>query len=203
MSHSHKILKIAPHHPHLAPALSKELKISTILAQVLINRNIKDAESAGKFLYASIEDMHEPYAFLGMNRAVELIRSALRFKERVMVFGDYDADGITSLVLLKNTLKNLGLDVLHYLPHRINDGYGLTKNILHTVKENRVKLLITVDCGTSNHKEIEELKRHGVNVIVTDHHEPSILRLPEADCIINPKVAFSGYPYREDRKSVV
>jgi single-stranded-DNA-specific exonuclease len=163
----------------------------------LINRNIKDAESAGKFLYASIEDMHEPYAFLGMNRAVELIRSALRFKERVMVFGDYDADGITSLVLLKNTLKNLGLDVLHYLPHRINDGYGLTKNILHTVKENRVKLLITVDCGTSNHKEIEELKRHGVNVIVTDHHEPSILRLPEADCIINPKVAFSGYPYRD------
>jgi single-stranded-DNA-specific exonuclease len=196
MTHTHKILKIAPLH-HQASILSKELKISSIFAQVLINRDIKDAGAAEKFLNASVKDMYEPYSFLGMARAVDLIRKAHKNKERVMVFGDYDADGITSLVLLKNTLKDLGLDVLHHLPHRINDGYGLTKNILQTARENQVKLLITVDCGTSNHKEIEELKRHGVNVIVTDHHEPSILRLPDADCIINPKIAFSGYPYRD------
>jgi single-stranded-DNA-specific exonuclease len=197
MSHSHKILKIAPLHAHLAWTLSKELGVSKILAQVLINRNIKSASEADKFLNVSLKDMHDPYSFKGMHKAVELIREARKNKDKVMVFGDYDADGITSLALLKNTLKDFGLQVVYYLPHRIKEGYGLTKNILHTVKENNAKLLITVDCGTSNHKEIRELKRNGIKVIVTDHHEPSTAKLPEADSIINPKAPNSGYPYRD------
>ncbi len=196
-NHTHKILKIAPLHQHAASSLSKELKISTLLSQVLINRNIKSATDARAFLDPSPKDMHDPYLFSGMHTAVELINKARKNKDKVMVFGDYDADGITSLALLENTLKNYGLDVCNYLPHRIKEGYGLTKNILQTVKDNHVKLLITVDCGTSNHKEIEELKCHGISVIVTDHHEPSALALPVADSIINPKVCGCGYPYRD------
>jgi single-stranded-DNA-specific exonuclease len=196
MTHTHKILKISPYH-HQARALSKELRISPMLAQVLANRNIKTPLEAERFLNASHQDMHDPNLFSGMRKAVELIKGARERNDNVMIFGDYDADGITSIALLKGALKKAGLKVSYYLPHRIKEGYGLTRNILQTVKENNVKLLITVDCGISNHREIEELKRHGVDVIITDHHEPSTPSLPCADSIIDPKAAGSGYPYRD------
>ena len=132
-----------------------------------------------------------------MHNAVNLINEAFKNKERVMVFGDYDVDGITALALLKTTLGNLGLDVVHYLPHRIREGYGLNKNILHIAKQKNIKLLITVDCGISNHKEIEELKAHNIKTIITDHHEPTSVTLPPASSIINPKLKGCSYKYRD------
>ncbi len=194
---SHKILKIASHNTRLISLFTKELGISKILACVLANRNISSVKDAQRFLKPDALDMLDPFSFKGMRDAVGLVKKAHRNKERVMVFGDYDADGITSLALLQGTLKKLGLDAIHYIPHRIKDGYGLTGNIAHTAKEQKVKLLITVDCGTSNHKQIEDLKRQGISVIVTDHHEPAAAELPCADSIINPKVAHSGYAYRD------
>ena len=194
---SHKILKIAPANIALRNSFSKELGVSKIIAQVLINRGIKNVSEAEKFLNVSVDHLLDPYSFSDMQKAMGIIKRAITNKEKVMVFGDYDVDGITALALLKNTLKKTGLEVCHYLPHRIKEGYGLTKNILHLARQNNIKLLITVDCGISNHKEIAELRRHGIDVIVTDHHEPSSPELPQASGLINPKLKNSGYKYRD------
>src|SRR3989338_6326005 len=156
---SHKILKISPPNVHLQNTFNKELGVSKILAQVLVNRGISSVKDAQDFLKPKLEHLLDPYAFTDMHKAVGLIKKAREGAERVMVFGDYDVDGITALTLLKETLSKGGLDVIHHLPHRIKEGYGLNKNILKQAKEKKVKLLITVDCGTSNHFEIEELRR--------------------------------------------
>ncbi len=193
----HKILKIARPHRQLQDTLSKELGISGILAQVLINRGINTPAKAERFLHVTISNFHDPFLFRQMPKAVARIKKARLDKERVMLFGDYDTDGVTSIALLKETLHKIGIESLHYLPHRVKEGYGLSKNIAQLCRSQEIKLLITADCGTSNHKEIVELKRNGIDTIITDHHEPSCARLPAAEAIINPKEESSGYKYRE------
>jgi len=194
---THKILRLATPNIHLQNQLSKELGISKVLAQILINRKVNSPSEAEKFLKAGINDLSSPHLFSDMAKAVSLVKKALENKEKVMVYGDYDVDGITSTVLVKNTLASLGLDVLHHIPHRIKEGYGLNKEIINFAKENKVKLMVTADCGTANHKEIEGLRQANIDVIVTDHHEPQGLNLPVASSIINPKLKHSGYPYRD------
>jgi len=194
---SHKILNIASCNISLQKLLSKELGISGILAQVLINRYMDTPVAAQEFLEASPRHLLDPYLFSDMPAAVQLIKKAIRDKEKVMLFGDYDVDGITAIALLKDTLAKMGLEAVHYLPHRIKEGYGLTKNILHTAKEKKAKLLITADCGISNHREIGDLRRHNIEVIITDHHEAQGASLPPASAIINPKIKNSTYQYRD------
>ena len=194
---SHKILKISPANIHLQNTFNKELGISRILSQVLINRGINSVKEAQNFLNAKLEHLIDPYTFTDMHKAVGLIKKARENKERVMVFGDYDVDGITALALVKETLSKAGLDVTHHLPHRIKEGYGLGKDILNFAKARNVKLLITVDCGTSNHKEIEELRRNNIEVIITDHHEPAGAGIPAASAVINPKLRHCGYKFRD------
>jgi single-stranded-DNA-specific exonuclease len=195
--HAHKILRIASTHTRLQDSLSKELKISKILAQLLINRGLTSAGEAERFLNVKLEHMLDPFSFRQMAKAVERVKEARHKKEKTLIFGDYDVDGITSAALLKDYLQKIGLDISHYMPHRIKEGYGLTKNILQIAKEKKIKLLITVDCGIANHKEIEELKKNGIDTIITDHHEPRAGALPPALSIINPKVEGCGYKYRE------
>jgi len=194
---SHKVLSLATPHIHLQNQLSKELGISKILAQVLVNRKVKSTAEAEKFLKAGMDDLLSPQLFSDMPKAVALVKKAVENKEKVMVFGDYDVDGITSTVLIKNMLVSLGLDVLHHIPHRITEGYGLNKEIITFAKENKVKLMITADCGTANHKEVEGLRQANIDVIVTDHHEPQGVGLPAASSLINPKLKNSGYPFRD------
>ncbi len=194
---SHKILRIATPHVSLQNQFSKELGISKILAQILINRKVTTIAAAEKFLKPSIADLFSPHLFPDMPKAISLVKRAQENKERVMVFGDYDVDGITSTVLLKTTLEAMGLDVLHHIPHRITEGYGLNNEIVNFAKKSQVKLMVTADCGIVNHKEIEGLRQANIDVIVTDHHEPQNSNLPGASCIINPKVKHSGYPYRD------
>lgn len=195
--HPHKILRIASSQTQLQNTLSQELKVSKILAQVLINRGLTDIDEAGRFIDVKTEHLLDPFLFSSMQNALTRIQEAKNKKEKVMIFGDYDVDGITSVALLKQCLIKYGLDVTHYIPHRVNDGYGLTKNIARGAKEKDVKLLITVDCGIANHKEIEELKRQHIDTIITDHHEPQGDILPPALSIINPKAKDSGYKFRE------
>ena len=177
--------------------LNKELGISPVLAQILINRGIIDPEEAREFLNVTLDNLHDPYSFPDMEKAVAIIRRAGLNKEKIMIFGDYDVDGITSVVLLKSTLLSMGIDALHYLPHRVKEGYGLSKNILRIAKDKDVKLLITVDCGINSCEQINELKRAGIEVVVTDHHEPGDSELPPAGAIINPKIKGSTYKYRD------
>jgi len=195
--HTHKILRIATKDSRLQDKLIKELKVSRILSQILINRGISDVSDADKFLNVKLTHILDPFSFKDMAKALNRIHQAIRKKEKVMIFGDYDVDGITSVALLKATLEKKGLETLHYMPHRISEGYGLTKNILNIAKSKDVKLLITVDCGISNHRQITELKEHNIDTIITDHHEPQDSHLPPAISIINPKTKDSGYKYRE------
>jgi len=195
--HSHKILTIASPDTSLQNNFSQELGLSKILAQILINRGIKTKDEAEKFLDAKLEHLLDPYLFSDMHQAVTRIKRAVQNKEKAMVFGDYDVDGITSTALLELVLSKIGLDVIHYIPHRIKEGYGLNKNILHLIKQKKIKLLITADCGINNHEEIKELRRHNIDVIVTDHHEPVDSELPAASSIINPKIKGSKYKYRD------
>lgn len=195
---SHKILKIASPDTRLQNTLSREIGISKILTQILINRGIKNAEEAEKFLNAGPDHLLDPYLFSDMQNAVNLIKKAAKNKKRVMLFGDYDVDGLTALTLLKETLSKIGLETVHYIPHRIKEGYGLNKNIIHLARQKEITLLITVDCGTNSNEEIRELRRRNIEVIVTDHHEPLNHDVAlYASAIINPKIKGSRYKYRD------
>lgn len=195
---NHKILRIAFPNLHLQNTLSKELGISCVLAQLLINRGIKSTQDAEKFLNSDLSQLLDPYSFADMHKAIDIIRKAAKNKQKTMVFGDYDVDGLTALTLAKNTLSKIGLEAIHYIPHRIKEGYGLNKNIIHLAKQRNIGLLITVDCGTNDFEQIRELRRNNVEVIVTDHHEP-LDKDPRlfASAIINPKLKNSKYKYRD------
>ncbi|MDD4893777.1 MAG: single-stranded-DNA-specific exonuclease RecJ [Candidatus Omnitrophica bacterium] len=195
---SHKILKIASVNAHLQNSFSKSLGISKILSQILINRGINTIEEADKFLKASPAHFLDPFLFTDMHKAVNRIKKAARDKEKVMIFGDYDVDGLTALALLKETFSKIGIDAAHYIPHRVKEGYGLNKNAIHFARQKGITLLVTVDCGTNSNEEVRELRRHNIDVIVTDHHEPVDQDMAlSASAIINPKIKGSRYKFRD------
>ncbi len=191
-----KILKITQPNTQLQINLTKELGISPILAQVLINRGIKSASAAEKFLKPQLSDLLPPWQMKDMEAAVKRVIRAARLREKVMIFGDYDVDGITSVALLKTQLERLGITTAHYIPHRINEGYGLNLTAGKIAKNNGFSLIITVDCGINSRSEIERFRRWGIDVIVTDHHEPQG-QMPEAYAILNPKRRDCPYQYKE------
>jgi len=192
-----KKCNVASPNPRLQNILAQGLGISKVLAQVLCNRGIKHKEEAEKFLDTRLDCLLGPYLFSDMRKSVDIIKKAAGNKERVMIFGDYDVDGITSIALLKATLSKMGIDAMHYLPHRIKEGYGLNKNVLPLMKEKKIKVLITVDCGTNSHAEVEELRRRNIEVIITDHHEQINGSKSPASSIINPKLKNSDYQYKD------
>ena len=178
--------------------LARSLSISTITAQLLINRGMRDTAQAWAFLCAGLESLHDPFSFSEMKLAVNLVFSAIRAKKKIMIFSDYDVDGVTSLAVLKDTLEGLGAQTCHYIPHRVKEGYGLNRSALRVAKENNAGLVITADCGTNSIEIIRELRAAGVEVLVTDHHETSVsCEGHPASALINPKVPGSPYAYRE------
>lgn len=195
---THKILNINLPNKKLQSRLADEAGVSCILAQLLINRGIGTAQEVAQFLHGDFDQLHDPYSFSDMHRAVALIREASRRKEKIMLFSDYDADGVTSLALLTDTLSKIGINAEYYIPHRVKEGYGLNKNILAIARDKKIKLLITADCGTTGQEYIKALMAGGTNVIVTDHHEPAEpgMELPAA-ATINPKLGQCGYCYRD------
>jgi single-stranded-DNA-specific exonuclease len=193
-----KIIRIAPQEHDLQTRLGRELSISRITAQVLINRGIRSASEASHFLNVDLGQLQNPFLFAHMDQAVTLIKRSIEHKEKILIFSDYDVDGVTALTLLKTTLSSLGAQTHHYIPNRIKEGYGLNPAILTLVKEKHIKLLITADCGTNSHELIQEFRKNGVNVIVTDHHEPQEDGvLHAATAMINPKLKSSNYSYRD------
>ncbi len=192
-----KIWRVKPPDPLLQYILSRNLGISGIMAQLLVNRGIYTVATARDFLEASLDKLHSPFLMRDMEKAVELAARVIERKGKILVFGDYDADGITGTALLVDVLKRLGGNVEYHVPHRIDEGYGLNSPTLATAAKNGVELVITVDCGISNVVEIDEAKKMGgPEVIVTDHHEPPS-SLPAAAAVINPKRRDCHYPFRE------
>ena len=166
-----------------------------IFRQILFNRGIKDSESAERFLNADYE-LFDPYLMVDMGKAINIIRSAVKKKEVIVVFGDYDVDGVTATTLLVQALWSLGANALKFIPNRFMHGYGFSFDALEEVLELNPDLIITMDCGVRSVEEVAAAKDAGVKVIITDHHQPFI-EIPQADAILCPRMLKSQYPNKD------
>ena len=179
----------------LQEALGAKLNILPVTAQLLINRGLVDCDKAFSFLTPDLKDLHDPFLMAGMERAAARISEAIRGAQKIAVYGDYDVDGTTSTALLNLFFKELGVDTVCYIPDRHKEGYGLNCEAVRKLAAQGVRLIITVDCGSSNHEEIALANALGMDVIVTDHHElPS--GPPPAYCVINPKQRGCNFPFK-------
>jgi single-stranded-DNA-specific exonuclease len=167
------------------------------LRSLLIRRGVTDEESFRRFVAPAIGDLHDPSTIHGMTHACERIARAVRDGEGIVIYGDYDVDGVTSIVLLQTVLRALGADAGFVVPHRLVDGYGLKMEVLDRVLvERNVKLVITVDCGITSIEPVRRAIERGIDVIITDHHLPPGT-LPEAAAVLNPKQPGCEYPFKE------
>ncbi|MEH7418531.1 single-stranded-DNA-specific exonuclease RecJ [Neobacillus drentensis] len=180
---------------NLAQMLVNELKITPLVASLLVNRGLDTVDSARYFLFGK-DEFHDPFLLKGMEAAVNRIREAIERQEPILIFGDYDADGVSSTSVLMITLRDLGANVQFYIPNRFTEGYGPNEPAFRHAAETGIKLLITVDTGIAAVHEAAVAKELGLDLIITDHHEPGPV-LPEALAIIHPKLPDSTYPFRE------
>ncbi len=173
--------------------IARELEIPFCLAAILCRRGFSTPESAYSFLNPSLDQLHDPFIFKGMEKAVSRITQALCQQQKILICGDYDVDGITSVALLKKVLSSVGVDVFTHVPNRLSDGYGFHYTAVDSALESGAALLITVDCGITSREAVDYANEHHLDVIITDHHEPNG-PLPNAYAIINPKCPDSQYP---------
>ena len=179
-----------------AAGLAEALGISPVLARLLTKRGAKNPQEARDFLTCNLPSLHDPFLFRDMEKAAARIRSAIENKERILVYGDYDVDGLTATALLYTTLKRYGAHVHNYIPDRVKEGYGLNIEALENARKDGAKLVIAVDCGITAAEEIGFLNKHHIDSIIIDHHQPVKDSLPEASAILDPFVPGCGYPYK-------
>ncbi|MFZ5639561.1 MAG: single-stranded-DNA-specific exonuclease RecJ [Bacillota bacterium] len=196
MTDNMKIWRLAKEQPVLREIFAQKLGVPPIVAQILANRGILTLDEARIFLNGDFSHLHDPFLLKDMDRAVERINRALAAGEKIVVYGDYDADGITSTALLLGVLREMGADAGYYIPSRMGDGYGLSVQALEMLADRGVSLVVTVDCGVSAAAEVAFALERGIDVVVTDHHEPPE-GLPPAVAVINPKRRDCGYPFKE------
>ena len=175
--------------------LMMELGISEVTAGLLVNRGITKPDEARTFLNPSLDQLYDPFLLNDMDRAAARIKQAVSAGEKIFIYGDYDADGITSSTVLSLYLRSLGAEVYVYIPSRQEEGYGLHMESLQVVKEQGARLVITVDCGISALNEVEQFQQY-LDIIITDHHMPEE-ELPKAYAVINPKIPGQKYPFKE------
>ena len=176
--------------------IAKKAGLGPEAARLLFSRGIKDEDSLSRFLAPSLDDLHDPYLLHDMDKAVNRIRRAIEQGEFILVYGDYDADGMTSASILKETLEQLGAECLVYLPNRFTDGYGPNASVYkYFIEQQGISLIVTVDNGVAGHEAIDLAQSMGVDVIVTDHHSlPEVL--PDAHAIVHPEHPESDYPFK-------
>ena len=173
--------------PGVVEKMSRELNYHPILAAVLVNRDIITLSEAQSFFNTSLNNLRPPFSLKDMDAAVDRIHKAIIDRKKILIFGDYDADGVTAVVILLNFLSYVGADVSYYIPHRITEGYSIQpKHISHYVRPNQFDLIITADCGSGSHQAAEAANRFGIDMIITDHHNISD-DIPPALAVINPK----------------
>jgi single-stranded-DNA-specific exonuclease len=174
-------------------ALAAALGVSPVVARLLCQRGLSDPELADRFLNPSLDHLHDPMRLADMGVAVDRIMGALARKEKIAIHGDYDVDGVTSTVILRRALELLGGDVIHFIPERLRDGYGLQPVAIERLHADGVALVISVDCGIRGADAARRARELGVDLIITDHHEPDT-ELPPALAVINPKRTDCSYP---------
>ncbi|MFQ5903844.1 MAG: single-stranded-DNA-specific exonuclease RecJ, partial [Candidatus Binatia bacterium] len=181
----------------LVSLLSEGLKVPPLLARILVHRGLKEVDAAKRFLSSSLRsDLPSPFLMAGMEQAAGRLVHSLESRERVCIWGDYDVDGTTGAAALVSFLKEIGGEPIYYIPHRIDEGYGLNPKGLKQLSSQGVRLIVTVDCGISNYREVELAQNLGIDVVIVDHHElPQ--DLPPAVAILNPHRPDCPFPDRE------
>lgn len=188
--------KLLPFSEEKAERLSKQMGLHPILCQILLNRGIDGLETIKNFLEPDLKHIHNPFLLKDMQIAVDRIRFAIEKGEKVLIFGDYDVDGITGSAVLMEFLATHGAKVKVRLPNRLKEGYGLTNKIIEEADTEDIDLIITVDCGICDYEAAEFSQAVGIDLIITDHHNPRDI-LPKAFAIINPRQNLCPYPYKD------
>ena len=181
---------------NIVSSLGNELNVSNIIAELLVKRDIYTFSEAKTFFRPQLEDLIDPFLMKGMYGAANKIKEALIESQKIMIYGDYDVDGTTSVALLYSYLTTQNANVIYYIPDRYNEGYGLSKLGIEKAKEEEVSLLIVIDCGIKAIEQVEIANSYEIDVIICDHHNPG-KTLPKAMSILNPKQSDCEYPYKE------
>ena len=188
-----KIWEDVPTDDATSRQLAQTLSVPPVIAQLLTQRGFVDADAADRFLNPSLAHLHDPWLLTDMRPGVDRIRRAIANKERIMIHGDYDADGITSTAMLRRALEVLGADVGHFVPDRMKDGYGLQPETIARLAAGGARLIVSVDCGIRASEAADHARALGVDLVITDHHEPDG-SLPRAVAVINPRRPDCRYP---------
>ena len=182
--------------PQAIEQLSKELNVDKVISSMLIKRGIKTFNQAKDFFRPNIKQLYDPFLMKDMDKAVSRILQAIEEKESIMIFGDYDVDGTSSVALLSSFLNEIGADLSTYIPDRNNEGYGISLKAIDLAKKKKETLIIALDCGIKANDQIQYALKKGIDFIICDHHNPSN-QLPNAYAILNPKRKDCKYPFKE------
>lgn len=191
-----EVWQIKERERELARAIAPKFDLHPVAAEVMLQRGIREETAMRRFLYPDLSHLHDPCLLPAMDRAVQRIRWAIEQRETIAIYGDYDVDGLTATALLVSYFQELGVDVIYHIPQRLEEGYGVHREVIAELAQRGVQLLITVDCGINAQEEIVFAQELGMDVIITDHHTPEASRLPGALAVINPKLA-PAYPFKE------
>lgn len=194
MDGSGKVWRLLPHQAGDIERLSRELQLSPIVAQLLLNRKFLDVPTAKRFLEAPLKGLYEPERLPGATEAADRLFQAVGAKRPICIYGDYDVDGVTGTAILLTLLRMLGAVVDYYIPNRLEEGYGLSVEALRTIAGRGAAVVVTVDCGIASIGEADEARRLGIELIVTDHHEPAAT-LPDAAVLVHPRLPGAAAPY--------
>ena len=182
-----------PYDAALAERLARESRIPELLAVLLAQRQITDTEAAARFLNPSLSQLHDPFRMLGMREAIERLRGAIANQERILIYGDYDVDGTTAVVVLRTAIELAGGSSGFHVPHRLREGYGMREDVIERAARDKVTLLISVDNGIRESAVVERAKELGIDSIITDHHLPE-QAVPRAFAVLNPNQPGCDYP---------
>ena len=188
--------KICETDPAVIESLRQSLRIHPVLCRLLVQRGIESFEEARKFFRPSLDDLHSPWLMKDMDKAVERILESISLNEKILVFGDYDVDGTTSVACMFTFLSKIYHSLDFYIPHRYREGYGISKAGIDYAFENGFKLIISLDCGIKSVELVEYARSLGIDFVICDHHLPDE-KLPVASAILNPKQSDCNYPYKE------
>jgi len=187
-------------------SLANKSGVSPVVAKILVNRGFDNEIDIKKFMRASIDDLYDPFLMKDMEKAIDIIKLAIENKEKIVVYGDYDADGVTSTVIMYKGLKRSGADVEYYVPDREHEGYGINSDRIRKLNDEGFKVVLTCDNGIAAIEQVKLAKELGMTVIITDHHELQFeenesglrtFKLPSADAVINPKQEECNYPFKQ------
>lgn len=182
--------------PQLVEELQEALRIHPVFCALLVQRGIHSFEQARNFFRADRSQWHDPFLMKGMQEAVRLIRQVIEQQERILIYGDYDVDGTTAVAVVYSYFQHFYPHIEFYIPHRFNEGYGISEKGINYAIEQGISLIITLDCGIKSVELVEKARQHDIDVIICDHHMPDE-HLPRANAILNPKQADCPYPYKE------